>query len=114
MFRWYSTQWYATSFLGVPSVTEYVKKDQQSGGKTGLVSVSPSSWPLREINKLASKNDVIPEPTIGFWYTRDNSQASKGIRISKDDLVMYYLHGGGYVVSSLHYVQLCGHDKGVR
>ncbi|KAJ6551454.1 alpha/beta-hydrolase [Mycena capillaripes] len=70
-----------------------------SADKTGFVWVEPTPDLIAgEILHFAELNGVEPARVGGFWYELNNGLVMQ--RAAEDEKVIYYLHGGGFVMGS--------------
>ncbi|KAJ7088596.1 alpha/beta-hydrolase [Mycena epipterygia] len=81
---------------------EPLEKLALSADKSGFVLVEPTPDLITgEIQRFAELNGIITPALIGgFWYGLRGPGNSVGQRPSTNEKVIYYLHGGGFVMLS--------------
>ncbi|OCH88433.1 alpha/beta-hydrolase [Obba rivulosa] len=86
-----------TSILSPDSPENYVS----TAHETGFVWVDAAPDLITgEIRDFAAVNDVSSERTCGFWYGARGIDGSAGQRASKDERLIYHMHGGGYIMGT--------------
>ncbi|KAJ7176627.1 alpha/beta-hydrolase [Mycena filopes] len=79
--------------------SEPLEKLVLSSNKTGFVLVEPTpDLVAGEILHFAKLNGVVPATIGGFWYGVSGDEFSVDQRALPDEMVIYHLHGGGFVV----------------
>ncbi|OJA12801.1 hypothetical protein AZE42_05831 [Rhizopogon vesiculosus] len=68
----------------------------------GLVWVEgvPTDFIRGDIASMAEANSVAPARIHGYWYGKRDAIGNPGQSASPGEKVLYYLHGGCYVMSS--------------
>ncbi|OCH88430.1 alpha/beta-hydrolase [Obba rivulosa] len=88
-----------TSLINPVSPDTYAASAETSG----FVWVDPApALVVGEIQDMAQINDVQAQKACGFWYGPRGPNSAVGQRASKDEKIIYHMHGGGYVMGTAH------------
>ncbi|OJA08857.1 hypothetical protein AZE42_01749 [Rhizopogon vesiculosus] len=77
-------------------------EDEIKNAELGLVWVEgvPADFIRGDIASIAKANNVAPARIHGYWYGKRDAAGNPGQRASPAEKVLYYFHGGGYVMCS--------------
>lgn len=90
---------YSTALMQPPSL----EKAAQDAQKLGFVWVDPApELVVGEIKEMAEANGVEAKRIAGFWYGPRGSDGAAGQKAEPGEMVIYHMHGGGYVMGTGH------------
>ncbi|KAH7887281.1 alpha/beta-hydrolase [Phlebopus sp. FC_14] len=83
-------------------VGDDAEKSAKSADKLGFVWIDPLPTTLLtgEIASAARTNNVVSTRTHGYWYGKNVGSGAHGQKASPDERVLYFLHGGGYIMGT--------------
>ncbi|KAH7886403.1 alpha/beta-hydrolase [Phlebopus sp. FC_14] len=91
------------------------EKSAQSADKLGFVWIDPLPAALLtgEIASAARANNVVSTRTHGYWYGKDVGSGAHGQKASPNEKVLYFLHGGAFIMGTACPANPSGHGPAI-